>query len=535
MATPTSPLPLPRSRTDAPPAIRAGARLTLATIVATIGPASQSPDVLRRLVLAGVNVVRFNFSHGTEAEHAQRLTAVRQASRDVSIPVAVLGDLPGPKTRLTKVPEPGIDLQPGHDVTIDPNLAEAIPGETPRLGCTIPGIAASVHPGHKVLINDGAVRLLCVERERGDAPQSIRCRVVVGGLITTGKGVNFPQSELSIRAMSERDWQWARWAVDNDLDYLALSFVRSAEEVQELKRFLLDRARDRGVLDASGQPLGIPVVAKIEKPQAVTEIDAIADASDALMVARGDLGVETDVAQVPVIQKRIIACADARGKPCIVATQMLETMITASTPTRAEASDVANAIFDGAEAVMLSGETAVGKHPVLVVETMKRIVGVAEAELAARAAGAHPITPALPTRIVEPARVRTAALAEAAWHAARTWNARLIAVWSQEGGAARFLSQSGINLPILAFSSSDRATRRMQLYRGVTAIRMDTPPTLADWNLEVDRRAAALEMAHAGDPIVLVAGIPIGQRGSPSAVALHRIGEHAGGFAQHRC
>ncbi len=511
----------------------AGPRLTLATIVATIGPASERPEVLRRLFEAGVNVVRFNFSHGKEHEHAARLVSVRAASAEVGVPVAVLGDLPGPKTRVTSVPDPGIELSAGQDIIIDPDLASAIAGDTPRFGCTVPGLARAVLPGHRVLINDGAIRLLRVENTPADGPEAIRCRVVGGGLVTTGKGVNFPQSDLAVRAMSERDWSWARWAVANDLDFLALSFVRSAAEVLELKAFLADQARALGRLDSGGTPLGIPVVAKIEKPQAVAAMDEIIDASDAIMVARGDLGVETDVAQVPVIQRRLIAAADARGKPCIVATQMLESMITSAIPTRAEASDVANAIFDGAEAVMLSGETAVGRHPTLVVETMKRVVMAAEADMIehagreAVAAGAARV----PTRLIEPGRARTAALAEATWHAARSFGARLVAVWSQEGGAARFISQTGLNIPILACSSSSSATRRMQLYRGVTALRLDIPPTLAAWNEEVDRRALELELVRPGEPIVLIAGNPIGRRGAPSMIALHRVGEREGGFA----
>ncbi len=509
--------------------------MTLATIVATIGPASESPEMVRRLILAGVNVFRFNFSHGSEADHARRLAVVREAGAAIGRATAILGDLPGPKIRVTKTPDAGIELEAGQDVVIDPNATMADParaggarGGAALLGCTIRGIGETVSPGQRVLINDGAIRLLSVDKAAGDPAGAIRCRVMVGGLVTTGKGINFPASPIKVEAMTERDWAWAAWAVANDLDYLALSFVRTADEIIELKRVLSEKAGALGRLDSAGTPVGIPVVAKMEKPQAVTNMESIVQAADAIMVARGDLGVETDVAQVPVIQKRLIACAESWGKPCIVATQMLETMITSSTPTRAEASDVANAIFDGADAVMLSGETAVGKHPVLVVETMKRIIGVAEERIREKSTAPTP-----PLHELEQRR-RTAALAHAAWHAARDYGAKLVVVWSQEGGAARYLSQTGFQIPIVAYSSSERATRRMQLLRGVTSVRLDPcPERLSAWNLAVDEYLMKEGLAVEGDAIVLIAGLPLGERGSPNALAMHRVGERSG-FHAHR-
>ncbi|MGQ0627470.1 MAG: pyruvate kinase [Phycisphaerales bacterium] len=501
------------------------ARPTLAGIVATIGPASESPALVRRLVEAGVSVFRLNFSHGTEEEHTRRLRIVREAAQELGVPVALLGDLQGPKIRIGIVPDPGIDLAPGQDVLIDPTIESAIPGPTPRLGCSVKSIGLDVQPGHKVLINDGAIRLLAVDRANGDGPSALRCRVVVGGLVTSRKGLNTPQSTLSVPTMTERDWGWVRWSVANAVDFLALSFVRCAAEVLELKLKLAEMAAARGEADGAGEVSPIPVVAKMETPSAVEQMEAIIQASDAIMVARGDLGVELDLAVVPIVQKQLIACSATWGKPCIVATQMLESMITAGIPSRAEASDVANAIFDGADAVMLSGETAVGKHPVLVVETMRRIVLAAEAQQALTGESATP-----PARIRE-THYRTAALAHAAWHAAKDFDARAIVCWSQNGGSARYLSQTGTRIPIVAYSSSAVQTRRMALLKGVTPIHAQPPVSgLAGWNRRVEQDLQARSIAGAGDNIVLVAGAPLGVPRSPNTMALHTIGDVSSGF-----
>jgi pyruvate kinase len=501
-------------------------RPVLAKILATLGPASESPEVVRKLIQAGVAAFRFNFSHGTEAEHDARLKVVRTCAAELGVPIAILGDLPGPKIRVTRVPDPGITLSPGQDVVIDPTVEVARNAMTPVLGCTVATLGRDVLPGHKVLINDGAIRLLAVEREAGDPPGSLRCRVVVGGLVTSRKGINTPMSDLQVPAMTDRDWAWVNWAVERELDFLALSFVRTAEEVLRLRAKLAELAAARKEFDADGNPIAIPVVSKIETPRAIENMEAVVQASDLIMVARGDLGVEMDLAQVPVLQKRLVACADQWGKPCIVATQMLESMINSATPTRAEASDVANAVFDGADALMLSGETAVGRHPALVVETMRRIIASAEAQILETQATASP-----PKRMIE-MHYRTVALAHAAWHAAKDFDAKVIVVWSQNGGAARYLSQTGIRLPILAYSSSVPQTRRMALLRGVFAQQMDPPEkgSLEAWNTRVDADVRARDLAQTGDAVVLLAGRPLGVRGATNTLALHRIGNRKSGF-----
>jgi pyruvate kinase len=515
----------------------------LATIVATIGPASDSPEMVRKLIESGVGVFRLNFSHGTLDAHAKRLQTIRSVSAAMRRTVAVLGDLQGPKIRVGKVPAGvgeasrsgggSIALEAGQDVVLSATATEAFMREGAGgvkeavLPLTYAPLVDEVEPGHRILINDGAIRMLAVERVGGaGGAKELRCRVTVGGLVTSGKGINLPESDISAPALSEHDLSCMRWGVENDLDYLALSFVRKAEEVEDLRR----RIAALPCPCTPGESAWVPIISKIEKPQAVANLESIVAASDGVMVARGDLGVEMDIARVPTVQKRIVEVCGEYGKPCIVATQMLETMIESPIPTRAEASDVANAIFDGADAVMLSAETATGKHPALVVETMSRIIAAAEAYVRG-----SPQSTSAPTRMVSAHR-GTAALAHGAWVVARDIDARAVVVWSQNGGTARYLSQNRLNMPILAYSSSARAARRMSLYRGVTPICSQPPGngTLADWNAAVDVELQVRGLAKAGDAIVLLAGRPLGQAKATNTIAIHRVGETAGGYRAHK-
>lgn len=504
---------------------------TLTKIIATVGPASDSAETVSKLIQAGVAVFRLNFSHGTLDDHKVRLRTIRQCAAILGQPVAVLGDLQGPKIRVGSVPDPGITLEAGQDVVFTPGHGEPF-STTPltvRLPSEYPGLATEVMPGHRVLVNDGVIRLLAVDREPRDGAHTLRCRVMVGGVVTSRKGINLPDSDVQAAAITDRDWECVEWAVANGLDLLALSFVRKAEEVRELRRALAGMCPADYSVDHTGDGAMIPVVAKIEKPQAIKDIDAIVEASDAIMVARGDLGVEMDLAQVPLIQKELIAKCDEWGKPCIVATQMLESMITSASPTRAEVSDVANAVLDGADAVMLSAETATGKFPLLAVETMRRIADAAE-----QRRNLTLTQPSPASRLVK-SRYRTAALAHGAWHVAMDVGARLIACWSQEGGAARYLSQTGLPIPIVAYSSSERQVRRMALLRGVHARLMQVPSdgTLREWNAAVEADLRAAGWIHDGDPIVLVAGKPLGVHGSANTVAIHYTGNRTTGFMAH--
>ncbi len=492
-------------------------------IVATIGPASESPEMVEALIRAGVNIFRFNFSHGAFEEHERRLRTVRECARRLNRVIGCLGDLPGPKIRIGKV-EGAIELRPGEEVVFDPDIefarVEATPdGERAVLPVTYDGIAHDVEAGQRILLADGALRMLALRTDG----RRVYARVTVGGTLTSGKGINLPESEVSAPAITDRDWACVEWAVAHGLDFLALSFVRTPREVRELKDRLWSMCSvNRDESDGGGGSM-IQVIAKIEKPQAVARIDAIVEAADGIMVARGDLGVEMEIAGVPVAQKRIIASCRAQGKPVIVATQMLETMIENPTPTRAEASDVANAIYDGASCVMLSGETAVGRHPDLVVETMVRIIEATEdrlREIGPQYAG--------PTQILEK-HTMTAALTTGAWYAGERLDARAIACWSENGGTARYLSQMGFLIPILACSTRERATRRMTILPGITPMVTEPPASgsVSEWNAWAVEELRERGWAEEGQWVVLLAGRPLGQPRRTNSMTLHRVGDDA--------
>lgn len=498
---------------------------TATRIVATLGPASESEEVVTKLMQGGVSVFRLNFSHGGFDQHLARLNVVRNVAHRLGCQTAVMGDLQGPKIRVGRVDPPGIMLEPGQDVIFRLGIerAEVVQGVA-ILPTTFEGLVREVQAGQRVLVNDGAIRMLAVDADakRGE----LRARVTVGGLVTSSKGINLPESDIRVPAITERDWRCVEWAVENGLDFLALSFVRTAEEVLELREKLAGMCSVRYEVEGSGAAAMIPVIAKIEKPQAVANLDAIVQAADAVMVARGDLGVEMDIARVPVVQHRILAACHQWGKPCIVATQMLETMTENASPTRAEASDVANAIFDGADAVMLSGETAVGKHPVLVIETMRRIIEAAEEEEVTSLTAPTP-----PGRMIEQG-YRTAALAHAAWYLARDVRAKAVVCWSESGGSARYLSQTGFRVPILAYSSNARSTRRMALLWGVRAIHAKPPASgrLGDWTDMVEKELLSRGWVEHGDQVIVMAGKPLGVAKVVDTVAVMTIGDSRSAF-----
>lgn len=502
-----------------------------AKIVSTLGPASDSPEMVRKLIDAGVGVFRLNFSHGGLDDQLKRLETVRRVTEEAGRPVCVMGDLQGPKMRVGTVP----DFDPGGGLMVeagDDVLFRAEQGEAERngsgddivavLGTTFNAIFSDVVVGQRVLINDGAIRMLVVDRREGEW---LRCRVTLGGRITSNKGINLPETDLKMPAITPRDWKCVEWGVAHGIDAFALSFVRRAEEILDLREKIEGMvSADREIGD---DPLAnrIPIVAKIEKPQAIERLDEILEAADGVMVARGDLGVEMETQQVPVAQKYILERALRVGKPAIVATQMLESMIESPMPTRAEASDVANAIFDGADAVMLSGETAVGKHPDLVVETMRHIIEAAEAWID------H--LPHEPNENELPEYTfRSVAMALGAWHVAKKAGVKLVAVWSESGGMARYLSQTNFRIPILAFSSSRSACRRMNFLGGVVPIESPPPAdgTLASWTDEVEKLVIERGYAEKGDAVVLIAGKPLGSVLGQDTLAVLRLGDPGSGF-----
>jgi pyruvate kinase len=486
-------------------------RLPLTKIIATVGPACAEPAVLERVIEAGATILRVNFGHGTLNDHARTAFAARSIATRLGRVVALLGDLQGPKIRLRGAPDAGVEVRTGETVVFTRDVATgAACGGDHRFTCTYDRLIDDVKPGERILLNDGAVRMLVVEVS-GDW---FRCAVSSGGRVSNGKGINLPESRLTAPALGEHDERCVRWAAENGIDILALSFARGEAEVVAL-RALVERI-------GAEYPHGYrpAIVAKIESPSAVANVEAILDAADGIMVARGDLGVEVELARVPVIQKQLIESAQRRGKPCIVATQMLESMIHAPSPTRAEVSDVANAILAGVDAVMLSAETAAGRFPALAVEHMRLIALRTEAYLAAQ-----PQSPRSPAAHRGAAH-RTASLAHGVATIAIDFGARAIAIWSQQGGGARALACLDTAIPIMAMSTDVHALARMQLLRGVTPVLAPAPADAAGlarfverWLLEHGWLAP-----ESGESFILVAGSPIGAARSTNALSIHTVG-----------
>ena len=463
-------------------------------IVATLGPASDEPARIRELIRAGVDVFRINFSHGSSASRERQLAAVREAEAELGTPVAVLADLCGPKIRLRPIVGGRVELHDGQEVALRRGRAE---GTAEALTTTLDELVDAVRPGDPVLLDDGKLRL---EVLRCD-PDQATCRVVHGGPLSTGKGLNLPRTELSIATLTGKDRRDTAWIAGRGFDWVALSFVRSAGDLLELRELLASHGCDARL------------VAKVEKPEAVRRIEEIVDAADAVMVARGDLGVEMELPEVPAAQKRITALCGQRGKPCIVATQMLESMTASPRPTRAEVSDVANAVLDGADAVMLSGETAVGDFPVEAVTMMDRIVRRAQAMDTCR--GATLSCHESPT---------TAALARAVRAVVDAEPIAAVGVFTATGTTARMLSKMRLGVPVLALSQDQAAVRRMCLYFGVHPARAEAPRHTREVLDLVARTATGAGVAGAGDRVVVLSGRPIGHPGATNTLVVHTLG-----------
>jgi pyruvate kinase len=465
-------------------------------IVATLGPASSDREVLGGMVEAGLDVVRLNFSHGERADHRARFELVRAVAAECGRNLAVLVDLQGPKIRVGMVDGNGIKLDRGREAVLVAGADRAPDAEIPVV---YPQLAADVRPGDQILLDDGAIGL----RVRDVDGERVRCQVERGGVVRSRKGVNLPGVAVSAPSLTAKDQADLATAVEMGADYLALSFVRKPDDVVQAKQALADRGGD------------IPVVAKLERPEAIDRLDEILEVSDAVMVARGDLGVELAVERVPPLQKRIIARANSLGVPVITATQMLESMVASPRPTRAEASDVANAIFDGTDAVMLSQETAIGQYPVEAVATMGRI---------AREAEASPHLSAPPPPAVGGLDV-AATVCKAAVQVATDLQAKAIVAFTESGATARFVSRFRPRVPIIGLTTSDAARRRMTLYWGVEAATpLKVGTDLREMIAEGDECICNEGMVAPGDLVVVVAGTP-GGRGGTNRVIAHRVGE----------
>ena len=417
-------------------------------IIATLGPATASPQRVERLLEAGANVIRINFSHGDRGDHQQMLDAVRQAADKLGRPVAMLGDLCGPKIRLREIEGGEASIDVGDELRI---VADEVAGNAERVSVNHPEIISDVQIGHRVLIDDGTIRLVVTGRDN----DSLVCRCEVGGVLRDHKGVNLPDSDLGITTITDKDRADIEWAATRELDYLALSFVRRAADVIALREILND-------LNAVCQ-----VMAKIETPRAVADIDAIVEASDAVMVARGDLGVEMDVAQVPRIQKDIADRCRRAAKPVVIATQMLQSMVETPIPTRAEVSDVANSIVDCADALLLSAETAVGRYPFEVVQMLGRIA--LETETYDQYRGSS-------VAIAVGAPGVRGAVARAVSSLARQMSAAAVAVWTENGELARLVSKHRLDCPVVAFTPLEATRRRTALYYGMAATQVEERP-----------------------------------------------------------
>ncbi len=472
-----------------------------AKIVATIGPASSAPDVIEHLIAAGVDVARLNFSHGRHEEHAEVIGHVRAASRRLRRPVAILQDLQGPKIRTgrLKAGKAGVALRRGTEIVITTGCE--VVGDDALVSTTYRHLARDVRPGDRLLVDDGLLELRVISTDGVRA----RCEVLEGGVLGEHKGINLPGVALRTEALSEKDRTDLAFGHAHDVDYVALSFVRSPEDVHAC----------RAEMERLGRV--VPIVAKIEKPEAIEHLDAIVEAADAVMVARGDLGVEIRPERVPSLQKDIVRRCNAAGRPVIIATQMLNSMIEHSRPTRAEASDVANSIWDGASAVMLSGETASGQHPVAAVEMMDRIVRSSEEDAGpcapARGAPGQRAGHGPAPRVVAVAAVR----------AAQEAGAVAICCFTVGGTTARLLAHCRPHVPVIAFSPDQAIRRRLALYWGVVPKVMEPTQDPEAMAAEVGARLVAERHAQPGDVVVLVYGSPLGVPGRTNSIRVHAI------------
>ncbi|MDD7927091.1 pyruvate kinase [Actinomycetospora chibensis] len=467
-----------------------------AKIVCTLGPSTSTPEAIRDLVRAGMDVARLNFSHGEHAEHERIYRLVREAADSEGRAVGILADLQGPKIRLGRFVDGPQMWATGETVTI---TTEDVAGTHDRVGTTYSGLADDARPGESLLIDDGNVALEVTAVEGPD----VVCRVIEGGRVSDNKGISLPHTAVSVPAMSDKDEADLRFALGLRVDMIALSFVRSPADAELVHK----------IMDEYGSRL--PVIAKIEKPEAVDALEAIVLAFDSIMVARGDLGVELALEDVPLVQKRAVQIARENAKPVIVATQMLESMIHNFRPTRAEASDVANAVLDGADAVMLSGETSVGDYPIETVQTMSRIVAAVE------------VGPASVPPIQHVPRTQRGVVTTAARDIGERLNARALVAFTRTGDTVRRLARLHTRLPVLAFSPIPEVRSQLALSWGVETFLVPWADTTDAMIRQVDASLLEIGRFAAGELVVIVSGSPPGTVGKTNLLRVHKIGEDA--------
>ncbi len=463
-------------------------------IVATMGPASRPPEVLRKLILAGMDVARLNFSHGSYSDHAASIAQLRAISAELDRPVTILQDLQGPKVRVTNLPDGQITLVTDEIIEIVPEAEYR--GQPATIPIDYPDAADEAKAGMTLLLADGLFELQIVEV----AGRVLRCRVVEGGVLTSRKGVNFPDLHLHLPALTQKDQEDLEFGVSQGVDWISLSFVRTADDVKSLKEFLAARKSTT------------PVIAKIEKPQALEHLPAILDEVSGIMVARGDLGVEMNPEKVPLAQKRIIELCNRKGLPVITATQMLESMVHEPRPTRAEASDVANAIIDGTDAVMLSAESAIGQFPVKAVDMMSRIAREVEARITFKS---YPPDDSGTVR----------ALSEASNVIAGVIDPRCIVVLTTSGYTARFLAAERPKALVVAITTDPRVYHSLNLFWGIRPVLVDVKPSTFDALVaQAEATVVQRKFASSGDTILIVGGVPAGQPCGSNFLKIHKLG-----------
>ena len=466
-----------------------------AKIVATFGPALADYEKTKAVIEAGVDVARMNLSHGSHEVHEGVYATIRKASEETGKAVGILVDLQGPKIRLGKFKEDKIELVKGQTFTI---TTEDILGDQDICSTTYKGLPGDVKVGDMLLIDDGRLSLRATKVDG----QKVVTEVEIGGPCSNNKGINLPGVAVNVPALSEKDEGDLRWALNLGADMIALSFVRNAKDIVRVHEIMAEEGKF------------IPVIAKIEKPQAVAALEEIIDAFDGVMVARGDLGVELPLEQVPLVQKRAVELARRWAKPLIVATQMLESMISASRPTRAETSDVANAVLDGADALMLSGETSVGEYPIETVQTMAKIIESTEENGLER-------IPALGTK----PHTHSGAVVRAAMDIAELLGSKYVCVFTESGDTLRRVSRLRSRVQVLAFTPNQDVRRKLSLVWGATVFLVDKVKHTDDMVKQVDELVLASGKARVGDEVVIVAGSPPGIPGSTNALRVHRVGD----------
>jgi pyruvate kinase len=454
-------------------------------IVCTLGPACNTPKLVSAMIKAGMDVARINFSHGTESEHVRTLRTIRQMAKKAGEPISIIQDLQGPKIRIGELKTPSIELKAGQKVTI---TTRNIVGDAQTLSTTYLHFAKDVRKGDRILLDDGKLELRVLSADKHD----VRLTVLTGGVLTAHKGINLPGIAVSAPSLTDKDKEDLIFAFKHDFDYVALSFVRRAHDIAYLRDFIIEHG-----------PKGrrIPIIAKIEKGEAIANIDAILKETDAVMVARGDLGVELPAEEVPLLQKMIVRKCNEQGKPVIIATQMLESMVNSPTPTRAEASDVANAVLDGADAVMLSGETSIGKYPIQAIEVMDRIIRTTEETLMGKKAFDPDWIPS--THEYDP-------LSRSACILAEQLHASTIVALTHSGSTAAHVAKFRPTARIIAVTAREKIMRRLNLIWGIRGLivpdlKKDTDATFKKIQAQLVREG----YVEKGEMVVMLAGIPL--------------------------